>query len=316
MLDWMIWKIVPDANNILYRICKTTYAKKIFNSIFIIFLSFILRTSLYTILSFIIVFNNIYIDFLIQCILSIYLCTKNQNLQIMVEYFEPQLYEITKYIVNNYSNDKYMKWKNIIVISTLFMCYVYFYLVEINSSLIRFYLLEYLVCYIYLDVYENTGSSIRKGIVNYIETQEKTNSLIKKTFVFDFIKKAINYEKDDDCVIIDKSIYENDITGFVDINKIDRKIPYTVSLEFEKIIHVSMSEDFVTIDSPITKDPDKRVKRDKRVAFGECAARSATHEYPSGSDCVAFAALTWPKATHTHVHTDIKKNNSDFELIG
>src|SRR5665647_66379 len=157
MLDWIKWKVIPDANNLLYRLCKTTYVKKTFNSGLIIILAFVFRTLIYAILSLIMVFNNVYIDFIVQCSLSIYLCTKNSGIQLIIEYFEPQLYAMTRYAINNYSNDNYNKWKNVSIFSTLILCYIYFMFVEINSALIRLYLLEYMVCYTYLDIYENPG---------------------------------------------------------------------------------------------------------------------------------------------------------------
>lgn len=217
MISWLKWNVVPDTNNILYKLCKTTYAKKTFNSAFIIILAFIFRTLLYGLLSLIFIFNNVYVDFIVQCILSIYLCTQNGKIQLAVEYFEPQLYAITKYTINNYSNDNYNKWKNVAIFSGLMLSYIYFMFVEINSALIRLYLLEYLVCYVYLDIYENPGSAIKKSIVNYIEKHEKEN-----TWIINIIKRSIKYEKDDEYTIIDKSIYNQEIKGFVNVDKIEK----------------------------------------------------------------------------------------------
>jgi hypothetical protein len=182
--------MIPDTSGLLYRLCKTTYAKKTVNSIFIVVLACLFRLMLYTLLSFIFIFDNVYVDFFVQCALSIYLCTKHDDIKLTIEYFEPQLYNVTKYIINNYSAEEFDKWKNITVLSSLMLCYSYFLLVEVNSSLIRFYLLEYIVCYAYLDMYENPKSTIRNFILNKLNNAvdsqefEKIDKIPSDDFLF------------------------------------------------------------------------------------------------------------------------------------
>jgi len=173
MLDTISNWLVPDQNQIIYKIIKTRYAKKTINSIFIILLGFLLRSIVYSLFAFIIFFDNDYVDFFVQCGISIFLCLKNKYIQNGIEYFEDDLYKTTRYIINNYSEEKFKKWKNIGVVSTLGILFFYFYLVEINSYIIRYYILQYAFCFFFVDISENEDHVCRKYLNKFVTQREK-----------------------------------------------------------------------------------------------------------------------------------------------
>lgn len=259
MLGFIKNKLVPDTNDLIYRFCRLTYVKKMVNSSVILVMAVFLRILLYTLLSLVIVFNNIFVDFVVQCGISIYLCTRNQDFLKIVELFEPQFYDITRYVINNFSNDKFQKWKNYTIISSLLISYICFIFIEINSALIRLYILQYIVCYVYLDIYENSGSVIKKELVSFIKKHEKTTNKILIKLI-GFLKVAIKYEADDECIIMDESMY--DLEGFVAVEKIEKKMPISISQEFEKLMPGSISQEFDIIDTGenLTKPNNKNKK--------------------------------------------------------
>ncbi|ATZ80798.1 hypothetical protein BMW23_0752 [Bodo saltans virus] len=229
MLEQISSYIFPDKNDIIFNICKTTKVKKILNSLLIIIIAIILRLLLYSILSFAFtfVFNNDYIDFCVQCLLSIILCIYNPIIQDKLEYFEPQFYKLTRYVVNNYSNDKFKKWKTYAIFTSLFIGYMYFTFVDITSALIRLYLIQYAICYLFLEIYNNYHGLKNMNIeIPYIRK-----------------KNIIN----DDDIIIDKSMYEPGIDGFVDINVI--KIDKGKNIDNKKnILYTSISDEYIIVD--------------------------------------------------------------------
>lgn len=146
--------ILPNSNKVIYKLARTRYAKRAINSLFILTISSILRTVLYSLCAFFIVCDNILIDFTTQCIISITLCSYNRYIQYCIEFFYDDLYKVTRHVINNYSNENYHKWRNYITVITIITTYIYFYFIELNSYLIRIYILQYAVCYICLDIHK------------------------------------------------------------------------------------------------------------------------------------------------------------------
>lgn len=144
--------IFPQKREIVYKIIKTTYVKKILNSFVIFFISLIAKSTIYSLLSIIICFNNLFVDFFIQIFISLILCNYENSIYDKVYYYEEDIYRLTKYFVNNYSDENYKMWKNMFLFPTLFISYFYLYYVEINSFLLRIYILQYLFCYIIIEL--------------------------------------------------------------------------------------------------------------------------------------------------------------------
>lgn len=144
-----------DPNNILYEIIKTTYIKKIVNTLFIVCVTFIIRTLLFNFLSIVLALNNMFVDFIMQTLISIFLCTKTRYIHGIVDIFRDDMYKITRYIINNYTEENYRKWKHCVIFGTSLLALLYFSFFEITSRMMQLYILQYVVCYICVDITEN-----------------------------------------------------------------------------------------------------------------------------------------------------------------
>lgn len=164
---------LPDKGLIIYKIFKTTMIKKMINTVFIQFISIILRQILYSLFSIIFIFNNVYIDFIFQCIISILLCLNNTYILTVTNYFYDDFYKITKYIVNNYSLYNYRKWKNILMGILLGISYITCIFVDVNSILLQKYILQYGLCYLFLDIIENKDNIVNIYYYKYISKPEE-----------------------------------------------------------------------------------------------------------------------------------------------
>jgi hypothetical protein len=210
----IVYYFLPDKNKIIHKIAKTKMAKRCINSFVVMIFSFTIKSILYSLFSFIILFDNLYIDFFTQCGISIVLCNYNEKIQYIADYFEEDFYKLTRFIVNNYSDENYKKWKNYLIGLLLIISYLYFYFFEINSFIIRIYILQYAMCYIFIEVKEN------KNIFNI------DNYLQKKYF------------------ILDKSIKKTD---YIMIHK--KKMPQSISSEFDIVENIKKSNSFEILDS-------------------------------------------------------------------
>ena len=111
MFNTLTNNFIPNTNDIIYQIIKTTYGKKIINSVLLMIFSMIVKNIIYTFLAFLILINNIYIDFFAQCFLSICICSQNDKINYYVEQYESKLYGITRYLINNWSIERVIKYK-------------------------------------------------------------------------------------------------------------------------------------------------------------------------------------------------------------
>lgn len=217
----IITYVLPDKNIIIHKIVKTKIAKRCINSFVVTIFSFIIKTLLYSLFSFLILFDNMYIDFFTQCTISIILCSYDKKIQIIADYFDGDFYKITRFLVNNYSNENYRKWKNYLISFVLVILYFYFYFFEINSFLIRIYILQYALCYIFMEIKDN-----KKNIVSFFIKEQKSSEYI-----------MVNKKK-----VLPNIPSEIDI---VDKKKIFPNIPS----EFDIVDNVKKSNSFEILDS-------------------------------------------------------------------
>lgn len=201
MLTKIFGDVIPERNDLIYRLVKTRLAKRFINTFIVIILSLLLRLLLYAVISFYIVFNNSYIDFFTQSGISILLYMVNNYIQKFTEHFSDDLYQMTRYLINNYSEENFIRWKNYTVASLLIAAFAYFWLVDINSQIILIYILQYAFCFFVFDVKDNENNLVRK-MITYNKDKDKEKEIEKTK------EKVYLVNRDDpntDFVIVDKT---------------------------------------------------------------------------------------------------------------
>lgn len=201
MFNTLTNNFIPNTNDIIYQIIKTTYGKKIINSVLLMIFSMIVKNIIYTFLAFLILINNIYIDFFTQCFLSICICSQNDKINYYVEQYESRLYGITRYLINNWSIERVIKYKTPAILGVLGSGYIYLSIVDVAT--LKIYILQYMFCHFCMDIKDNDDHFIRRRL-----------KLEKKKF---FISNHCQGEY----IVINKQKIE--------------KIPRNISSEFELI---------------------------------------------------------------------------------
>jgi hypothetical protein len=205
MLKNFFGSIIPDQNQLIYKIAKTRLAKRTINTFIILILSFVFRLILYAVLSLFIVFNNLYVDFFVQCGISIVLYMCNNHIQWITEHFSEDLYQITRYMINNYSEENFKKWKNYVVGSLLGASFLYFSLVDINSQILQIYILQYALCFFFFDVKDNESNPIRKMITFNVKEEEQKKKEIEKENAKEKVYLINRDDPNTDFVIVEKT---------------------------------------------------------------------------------------------------------------
>jgi hypothetical protein len=145
---------VNYTDQILRAIVKTTYAKKKLNTILLMLMTIIARLHIDAIFSMIFHYNNIYIDFWVQILISILLVIKSGWIFELVKKFDEEIYMMTRYLVNNYSEANYIVWKRKATFVICFYLIIYLHLVNITSQVLILYVVQYLICYIVIEIIE------------------------------------------------------------------------------------------------------------------------------------------------------------------
>ncbi len=142
------------SDQILRSIVKTTYAKKSISSLLLMLLTVVARLHIDAICGIIFNFHNIYIDFWLQIFISVILVIKSGWIYQIVERFDREVYSLTRYLINNYSEDNYRRWKRNVTFVICSYLFIYFSVAEITSSMLRIYILQYVICYVIIEIIE------------------------------------------------------------------------------------------------------------------------------------------------------------------
>ena len=152
------------GEQLLKSIIATRYAKGKLTVLLMVIVTAILKLHLTSIVT-ILLSTNIYVDFFTQIIVSIIAVFQTNRIYKFVELYRPRFYAITRYIINNYTPERYRKWKRNVTLCICFYIILLFSLFEITSKLVIMYTIQYMICYGIVDVIEQR--KIEKLIKNY-----------------------------------------------------------------------------------------------------------------------------------------------------
>lgn len=142
------------TDQILRSIVKTTYAKKKFSTLLLMMLTVFVRLQIDALLGFIFNFRNQQINFIVQILISVILVLKSGWIYKIVERFDSEVYGLTRYLINNYSDENYRRWKRNITFTICIYLIIYLSFVEITSSLLIIFIIQYLICYVIIEFIE------------------------------------------------------------------------------------------------------------------------------------------------------------------
>ena len=196
------------SDQILRSIVKTTYAKKKASLLLLMILTVILKIHVDAILS--IIFNTgyFYIDFCIQIIISVILVIKSGWIYKIVEKFDSEVYLLTRYLINNYTESNYRKWKKNVTLVICIYLIIYLSVIEINSNMLRTYIIQYMICYFIIEFIEKKyyghvfGLFHQKSPIfvlnddNFVIKKNSINTKINETEFPQFKDNIVNHNQD------------------------------------------------------------------------------------------------------------------------
>ena len=160
------FKNINYGEQLLKSIIATRYAKSKLSILLMLIATSILRLHLSSVIT-ILLSCNFYVDFVVQIVVSIIAVFQTNRIYKFVELFKPHFYSLTRYIINNYTPERYRKWKRNVTLCICFYIIILFSFFEITSKLVIMYTIQYMICYGVVDIIEQR--KIEKMIERYKE---------------------------------------------------------------------------------------------------------------------------------------------------
>lgn len=145
---------------VLWSIARTSFSKKAFCHILIGITSLIVRTHVDALIAFVLNTEYWYINFFIHLMVSSFLIINSKYFYDIIQRYEPEFYSIVRYLINNYTEQNFKRWKRKFNITICIYSYILTFILDFSNGAVRQIIIEYLTCYFLLETYEkyNNGN--------------------------------------------------------------------------------------------------------------------------------------------------------------
>jgi hypothetical protein len=133
-------------------VVRTRYSKRQFTFVLELLLTQVLRSYIKILLDPFLSFHPV-IDFISGIALSVVLIFNTDVIYQLVHktWYEP-LYQLSRYLINNYSAENFKRWKrNVVLVSSLILA-LHVYFAQITSSMILMQIAQFVISYIVVDI--------------------------------------------------------------------------------------------------------------------------------------------------------------------
>ena len=138
--------------NFFKKVIKTSFIKNKVNQQLIQIVSFILRYLINIFLCYYFVFSNSLLNFTLEILFSI-LTTSCSGICFDILYiYNDKFYSITRYFLNNYSEENLNKWRITTVLSLCIIMLILLCFITINNYKLIIITLEYVICFLIIEM--------------------------------------------------------------------------------------------------------------------------------------------------------------------
>ena len=85
---------------------------------------------------------------------------QNFTIYDVVQRYEPEFYAFVKYLINNYTDQNFKRWKRKLNISICVYVYILTFIIDFSNWAIRQIIVEYMLCYFLIELYEKYITTI------------------------------------------------------------------------------------------------------------------------------------------------------------
>ena len=159
------------GDHILKSVIASRWAKSKLSVLLMMFVTTIIRFHLVSIVG-ILISVNPYIDFITQVVLGVVFVLHTNKIYNLVVLKQSSFYKLTRYMVNNYTPERWRNWKRLVTLSFAIYIIVAMLFIEITSNLIILYTFQYIVSYMIIDIIEQ--KRFEKMLKKYQDKPDRT----------------------------------------------------------------------------------------------------------------------------------------------
>lgn len=174
---------------VLWSIAKTSFSKKAFCYLLISLTSLTVRTHIDAVIAFLLNTPYWYLNFVIHIAVSSFLIINSKYFYDIVQRYEPEFYSLVRYLINNYTEQNFKRWKRKFNIAICAYAYILTFILDLSNSAIRMIIIEYMMCYLLLEMYE-------KYTNGYFKNQNKEFEFTNDTNIKIELKEKENYDSE------------------------------------------------------------------------------------------------------------------------
>ena len=175
---------------VLWTLLKSSFSKKSFCYLLISLTTLIIRSHIDGIMAYLLTTPFSVINFFIRIFVSSFLIIKSKYIYDVVQRYEPEFYNLVRYLINNYNEKNFKRWKRNINLSICIYIYFATFLINISNESIRQIIIEYIICYFLIESYEN----YMNGRLQILRTKEFECNMYDTQIIENLIDTNDNYD--------------------------------------------------------------------------------------------------------------------------
>ncbi len=175
---------------VLWTLLKSSFSKKSFCYLLISLTTLIIRSHIDGIMAYLLTTPFSFVNFFIRIFVSSFLIIKSKYIYDVVQRYEPEFYNLVRYLINNYNEKNFKRWKRNINLSICIYIYFATFLINISNESIRQIIIEYVICYFLIESYENYIN----GRLQILRTKEFECNMYDTQIIENLIDTNDNYD--------------------------------------------------------------------------------------------------------------------------
>lgn len=174
--------------SVLWTLLKTSFTKKSFCYLLMSLTTLIVRSHIDAIIAFLFSTPFNILNFFIHIFVSTTLILNSKYIYDVVQRYEPEFYNLVRYIINNYTENNFKRWKLKLNLSICLYVYILTFILNFSNESIRQIILEYVTCYVIIEFYGKYSA----GKIQILKTKEFECNTQDIDIINDLIKQNDN----------------------------------------------------------------------------------------------------------------------------
>lgn len=174
--------------SVLWTLLKTSFTKKSFCYLLMSLTTLVIRSHLDAIIAFLLNTEYFILNFFIHIFVSTFLIIKSKYIYDVVQRYEPEFYNLVRYLINNYTEKNFKRWKLKVNMSICLYIYILTFILNFSNESIRQIIFEYVTCYYIIEFYQKYS----EGKIHILKPKEFECNTKDTDIINDLIKKNDN----------------------------------------------------------------------------------------------------------------------------